>query len=56
MLLAKVGYHITLNTARFLISKDSPANNQIKSIESTHADPNAPIDLTLYYADGTPIT
>lgn len=31
-------------------------NNQIKSIESTHTDPNAPIDLTLYYADGTPIT
>lgn len=24
-----------------------------KSIESTHTDPNAPIDLTLYYADGT---
>lgn len=31
------------------------ANNQIKSIESTHTDPNAPIDLTLYYIDGTPI-
>lgn len=31
------------------------ANNQIKSIESTHTDPDAPIDLTLYYADGTPI-
>lgn len=30
-------------------------NNQIKSIESTHTDPDAPIDLTLYYADGTPI-
>lgn len=30
-------------------------NNQIKSIESTHTDPNAPIDLTLYYVDGTPI-
>lgn len=29
------------------------ANNQIKSIESTHTDPTAPIDLTLYYADGT---
>ena len=29
------------------------ANNQIKSIESTHTDPNADIDLTLYYADGT---
>lgn len=28
-------------------------NNQIKSIESTHTDPTAPIDLTLYYADGT---
>ena len=28
-------------------------NNQIKTIESTHTDPNAPIDLTLYYADGT---
>ena len=32
------------------------ANNQIKSIESTHTDPDAPIDLTLYYADGTPIS
>ena len=32
------------------------ANNSIKSIESTHTDPNAPIDLTLYYVDGTPIT
>ena len=32
------------------------ANNQIKSIESTHTDPNAPVDLTLYYADGTPIS
>lgn len=32
------------------------ANNQIKSIESTHTDPNAPIDLTIYYADGTPIS
>lgn len=30
-------------------------NNQIKSIESTHTNPNASIDLTLYYADGTPI-
>lgn len=29
------------------------ANNQIKSIESTHTDPDAPIDLTLYYADST---
>lgn len=28
-------------------------NNSIKSIESTHTDPDAPIDLTLYYADGT---
>ena len=28
-------------------------NNQIKSIESTHTDSDAPIDLTLYYADGT---
>ena len=28
-------------------------NNQIKSIESTHTDPTAPIDLTLYYVDGT---
>lgn len=26
-----------------------------KSIESTHTDPDAPIDLTLYYADGTAI-
>ena len=31
------------------------ANNQIKSIESTHTDPDATIDLTLYYADGTAI-
>lgn len=31
------------------------ANNKIKSIESTHTDPDAPIDLTLYYVDGTPI-
>ena len=31
-------------------------NNQIKSIESTHTDPNAPIDLTTHYADGTPIS
>lgn len=30
-------------------------NNQIKSIESTHTDPTAPIDLTLYYADGSPL-
>lgn len=30
-------------------------NNQIKSIESTHTDPDAPIDLTLYYADGRTI-
>ena len=30
-------------------------NNQIKSIESTHTDPNATIDLTLYYVDGAPI-
>lgn len=28
-------------------------NNQIKSIESTHTDPNAPFDMTIYYADGT---
>lgn len=32
------------------------SNNQIKSIESTHTDQTAPIDLTLYYADGTPIS
>lgn len=30
-------------------------NNQIKSIESTHTDPNAFLDLTLYYGDGTPL-
>jgi len=30
-------------------------NNQIKSIESTATDPTAPIDLTRYYVDGTPI-
>jgi len=29
------------------------ANNQIKSIESTHTDPTAPIDLTTHYADGS---
>jgi len=29
------------------------STNSIKSIESTHTDPNAPIDLTLYYVDGT---
>ena len=28
-------------------------NNQIKTIESTHTDPNAPFDMTIYYADGT---
>lgn len=28
-------------------------NNQIKSIESTHIDPSATIDLTTHYADGT---
>ena len=28
-------------------------NNTVKSIESTHTDPNAPIDLTTHYADGT---
>jgi len=28
-------------------------NNSIKSIESTHTDPNATIDLTTHYADGT---
>ena len=27
--------------------------NQIKSIESTHTDPNAPVDLTTHYIDGT---
>ena len=32
------------------------AHNSIKSIESTHTDPTAPFDMTLYYADGTPIT
>ncbi len=30
-------------------------DNTIKSIESTHTDPTAPIDLTRYYIDGTPI-
>lgn len=30
-------------------------NNQIKSIESTVTDPNAPVDLTTHYIDGTPI-
>lgn len=30
-------------------------NNQIKSIESTHNDPTAPFDMTVYYADGTEI-
>ena len=28
-------------------------NNQIKSIESTHTDPTAPVDLTTHYIDGT---
>lgn len=28
-------------------------NNQIKSIESTATDPNAPVDLTTHYIDGT---
>lgn len=32
------------------------ANNQIKSIESTHTDPTAPIDLTTHYVDGTVIS
>ena len=32
------------------------STNSIKSIESTHTDPDAPIDLTLYYADGTLIS
>ena len=31
-------------------------NNQIKSIESTHTDPNAPVDLTTHYIDGTLIS
>lgn len=31
-------------------------NNQIKSIESTATDPDAPVDLTTHYIDGTPIT
>lgn len=34
----------------------SGAQNSIKSIESTHTDPDAFIDLTLYYADGTSIS
>lgn len=28
-------------------------NNQIKSIESTATDPDAPVDLTMHYIDGT---
>ena len=43
------GYETASNWATIL----GYPNNQIKSIESTHVDPNAPIDLTLYYADGT---
>lgn len=31
------------------------ANNQIKSIESTHTDPNAVLDLTTHYIDGSSI-
>ena len=31
------------------------ANNQIKSIESSATDPDAPVDLTTHYIDGTPI-
>lgn len=30
-------------------------NNHIKSIESTATDPDAPVDLTTHYIDGTPI-
>ena len=44
-------YHSASNWSTIL----GYTNNQIKSIESTHTDPTAPIDLTLYYADGTPI-
>ena len=39
-----------------ILGYGSGEQNQIKSIESTHEDPDAPIDLTLYYADGTAIT
>lgn len=31
------------------------STNQIKSIESTATDPDAPVDLTTHYIDGTPI-
>ena len=31
----------------------SGAQNSIKSIESTHTDPTAPVDLTTHYIDGT---
>ena len=39
-----------------ILGYQSGAQNSIKTIESTHDDPDAPIDLTLYYADGTAIT
>ena len=32
------------------------ASNSIKSIESTHTDPTAPMDFTVYYADGSLIS
>lgn len=38
-----------------ILNYQSGAQNSIKTIESTHEDPDAPIDLTLYYIDGTPI-
>lgn len=39
-----------------ILGYQSGAQNSIKTIESTHEDPDAPIDLTLYYVDGTAIT
>ena len=39
-----------------ILNYGSGEQNSIKSIESTHTDATAPIDLTLYYIDGTAIT
>lgn len=44
-------YQTATNWSRYLAS-----GNQIKSIESTATDPDAPVDLTTHYIDGTLIT
>lgn len=58
-------YPATIYVPNDLISSYQSATNwstilgytdtYIKSIESTHTDPDAPIDLTIYYLDGTEI-